>query len=148
MELKGDRNYTLEAEYGDEGTYHLTIPGSPACGTYHLYVRIGGRLAVLDRELTIAAPEDERTVDFGPYRFTSYQRIQGDGFVEMDGYVTLNSWLHFKGKVRLDGDLAGTSITLTDAYGSYIQYEEGSSLGLAQLMLKNNEVMAVPSWGS
>ena len=147
VELKGDRNYTLEAEYGDEGTYHLTIPGSPACGTYHLYVRIGGRLAVLDRELTIAAPEDERTVDFGPYRFTSYQRIQGDGFVEMDGYVTLNSWLHFKGKVRLDGDLAGTSITLTDAYGSYIQYEEGSSLGLAQLMLKNNEVMAVPSLG-
>ena len=147
LELKGDRSYTLKGEYVDEGTYQVTIPAYPACDTYDLYVRLGGRLAVLEGELTIAAPEDERTVDFGPYRFTSYKRIQGDGFVEMDGYVTMNSWLHFKGQVRLDGDLAGTNITLTDTKGSYIQYSEESSLGLARLLLKNNEVLSVPALG-
>ena len=147
LELKGDRSYTLKGEYVDEGTYQVTIPAYPACDTYDLYVRLGGRLAVLEGELTIAAPEDERTVDFGPYRFTSYKRIQGDGFVEMDGYVTMNSWLHFKGQVRLDGDLSGTNVTLTDTKGSYIQYSEESSLGLARLLLKNNEVLSIPALG-
>ena len=106
----------------------LRFQGSPACGTYHLYVRIGGRLAVLDRELDHCRSGgmngrwiSDHTV-LPPIR-----EFREMALWSMDGYVTLNSWLHFKGKVRLDGDLAGTSITLTDAYGSYIQYEEGSS---------------------
>lgn len=45
--------YDVKAEFKDENTFNLTIPPSVACGVYDVKVKIRGRTAYLDRELTV-----------------------------------------------------------------------------------------------
>lgn len=138
LTIKGNVDYSLSAEYESETSWKVTVPAGVACGTYDLYVQVGDKTAVLDRELVIAVQGEEKTVTFGPYVFTAYSVVREPNLVTLSGYVTMNGWLKFRGDVTLTGDLNGGSVRMSDAFGAYIQYYEGSSSGLAALFAKNN----------
>ena len=140
--------YDVKAEFKDENTFNLTIPPSVACGVYDVKVKIRGRTAYLDRELTVQVQGTEQTTAFGPYVFTSYQKQTVGDSTLLSGYVTLNNWLCFKGDLVLRGSLDNTQIQMEDSTGSYIRYYSGRSKGLAELLRSKNMVLPLPSLGT
>lgn len=147
VELSGGRSYKLSAEYVDSGSYALIIPAETACGTYDLDIRLNGKQTVLENELTVVSAENQRLIEFGPYRFTAYQKVQGEDYIYMDGFVTLNDWLHFKGGVYLYGNPYGDSLVLAENSGSYIEYQNSSVIGLTEYLAENNQVTDLPALG-
>lgn len=143
VSLKGNLDYDLEAVFVDDKTYELTIPAGIAAGTYDLHVTLGGKKAILDKELTVAAPGSQKTVAFGPYVFTAYDTWREGERVTLSGYVTLNGWLRFQGNVSLTGDLQASQIRMEDMEGAYLQYYEGSSVGLAKIFAQNNWTLPI-----
>lgn len=146
LEMTGDRSYKIEAEFIDEGSYTVQIPANAACGTYDLAVRLNGKEIVLKDELTIVSAEDVQIVEFGEYIFTAYQKTQGDNFIYLDGFVTLNDWLHFNGGVYLYGDISGDYITLSESEGCYMEYQP-SAVGLAGILESQNQLQEIPALG-
>ena len=140
--------YDVKAEFKDENTFNLTIPPSVACGVYDVKVKIRGRTAYLDRELTVQVQGTEQTTAFGPYVFTSYQKQTVGDSTLLSGYVTLNNWLCFKGDLVLRGSRDNTQIQMEDSTGAYIRYYAGRSKGLAELLRSKNMVLPLPSLGT
>lgn len=140
--------YDIVAQYTDEKSFTLTIPSSVACGAYDLKVTIRGKTVILDNELTIQVQGSERTTVFGPYSFTSYQKqTVGDSTI-LNGYVTLNNWLCFKGQVTLKGALDHAQIQMENFKGCYIRYYSGRSKGLAEFMRSHNMTLQLPPLGT
>ncbi len=140
--------YDIAAKYIDETSFELTIPPSVACGIYDIKATIRGRTAILDSELTVQVQGTEQITAFGPYIFTSYQKQTVGETTLLNGYVTLNNWLCFKGQVTLRGALDNTQIQLADSKGSYIRYSSGRSKGLAEFLRSQNKVMSIPPLGT
>ncbi len=149
--LKGNLDYEsdkISCQYVDDTTIALTIPAGVACGTYDVHVTINGKKAILDNGLTIVTQGSEKTTSFGPYVFTSYNKVVDKNTTTLSGYVNMNGWLGFKDEVVLTGNLEDAKIKLTDSYGSYIQYYTGTSEGLASYLAKNNRTIDLPSLGT
>ncbi|MEG1878065.1 MAG: vWA domain-containing protein [Pseudoflavonifractor sp.] len=148
--LKGNLDYDIEGVFVDENTYTLTIPGGVACDSYALHVTIGGKTAILDRELTVAVPGQEKTVRFGPYVFTAYSGAREGDIMRLSGQVCMNGWLQFRGDVTLQGLGAAdtATITLCDEEGSSIRYYPGTSEGLAKFMGEHNMSLPLPPLGA
>lgn len=149
--LDGDLDYdsnSVTVAFEDENTLGLLIPGGIACGTYDVRVTVNGKTAILTDELNVVAQGQEKTTKFGPYVFTSYQKVEGDNTVTLSGYVTMNGWLNFDGSVTLNGDLEGYSITMSEYDGSYVKYYTDTSTGLAAFMAKRNSSLSIPAFGS
>lgn len=151
IELDGDLDYgsgSVTVAYENENTLSLLIPGGIACGTYDVRVGINGKTAILTDELNVVAQGQEKTTKFGPYVFTSYQKVENEEAVTLSGYVTMNGWLNFEGSVTLTGDLEGYSIMMTDYSGAYVKYYTDTATGLASLFAKQNSSLSIPAFGS
>jgi len=148
--LDGDLDYgsnSVTVAYENANTLSVLIPGGIACGTYDVRVNVNGKVAILNNELTVAAQGEEKTTEFGPYIFTSYQKSVSGDTVTLSGNVTLNGWLTFDGEVSLKGDLKGQSITMTDNDGSYVKYYTDTADGLAAFLAKRNSSLSLPAFG-
>lgn len=149
--LDGDLDYgsgSVTVAYENESTLSLLIPGGIACGTYDLRVSVNGKTAILTDELNVVAQGQEKTTKFGPYVFTSYQKVENGNAVTLSSYVTMNGWLNFDGDVTLTGDLHGYSITMSDTAGSYVKFYPDTATGLAGYMAKRNTSLALPAFGT
>lgn len=137
LTLDGVLDYTLDATFVDENTYSVVIPYGVAVDTYDLRINIGKDLAVLPDEFYVADKEQKK-ITFGAYIFTANKIVtNGSEYTLLSGMVTMNGWLHFKGDVKLIGDVHNAySIVLSDNYGSYISFNEESAIGLAKNMAK------------
>jgi len=147
LTIKGNVDYELAAQYDTDTSWKVTVPAGVACGVYDLYVKVGEKTAVLDRELTVAIQGEEKSVTFGPYVFTAYSVVHEGDATTLSGLVSMNGWLKFRGDLTLTGDLEGGSVLMSDSYGAYIQYYEGSSQGLASLFAKKNWKLEIPVLG-
>jgi uncharacterized protein YegL len=145
--FEGELDYSVKCKFVSESSYELTIPSNIAVGEYDMIVTVNDYTAYFVKELTIGA--EDFITSFGPYSFTSCVKQESDTGVYMSGYVCLNSWLHFKGSVSLDGDLdAGAYVTMSDGSGSYIQYSVDNAKGIAKYLAKKNKTVSVPAFGS
>ncbi len=135
VSLKGTSTtveWDVAAKYKDATTIEIAVPAGIGVDVYDAYVTINGKTAVLHKGLSVFMQGDEKTVDFGEYRFVAYKKTvdKGSNTVTLSGFVTMNGWLSFAGDVQLKGDLSGKAITLIDMAGSTINYDS-SSKGLA-----------------
>jgi Mg-chelatase subunit ChlD len=145
--FKADLKYSVTCKFVSESCYELTIPSNIAVGEYDMTVTVGDYTAYFAKELIIGA-EDFITT-YGPYTFTSCVKKESGSTVELSGYVCLNSWLHFNGKVSLTGDLENdASINMHDGSGSYIQYSTSNAQGIAKFLAQKNKTVGVPALGN
>lgn len=137
VRLKGTINYNPEVTFVDEETYVLEIPANISVGSYDVEVSIGGKRTVLDDGLTVLAQTVDKKTIFGPYEFTSNERIESGDRIILRGMVTMNGWLHFKGDVELIGDLENDgSIRIIDNGGSYVAYDASTAEGIGLFLAK------------
>lgn len=149
VKLNGNIDYTIEAKYVDSETYSLTVPASVAVGTYDVEISIGGKNKVLKNGFSVIVEGTEKRTVFGPYVFTSTERIEDYGETVLRGNVTMNGWLHFKGDVSLRGDIeAGGSIFVTDNSGSYVEFDEATATGIAKFLASKGIALDIPRLGS
>ena len=144
--LNGVIDYKLEATYLNETTYELTVPYSVAVGTYNVEISLDGKKTVLTNGFSVFEPGDMKKTVFGPYVFTSLERIGGSSNkICLKGDVTMNGWLHFKQDVVLYGDLENSSvIKVTDNGGSYVEYYAGTAEGIGKFLAEKGIPMDVP----
>lgn len=63
----------------------------------------------------------------------------------LNGNVTLNDWLHFKGHIELRGDLESDgSITVYDSSGSYVSFDPVEATGFAKYLANQGTVANLP----
>ena len=141
--LCGDREYDLNAVYGSESEYNLTIPANIPCGIYDVRVQIDGRMRILKEELTIVKEGDVKTTTFGEYTFTSFQKEEYLKTIVLSGYVQMNGWLNFHGTITLTGDLSGKSIVMNDKQGGYVQFDKEKSYWLGRYLANKNINMPI-----
>lgn len=136
--LKGKINYRIKATYVSDTQYNLTIPGNILDGSYDMEVTLNGMVGIYQNELSIGDELQETT--FGPYRFTSFTKEQKkNGVTVLDGYVSMNNWLFFKGPIELHGNLEmGDNIRLVDNDGSYVKFSAEAE-GLAKNYYNENK---------
>lgn len=147
VKLNGIIDYTLPATYVDAETYALVIPSSVAVGTYNVEISIDGKKKVLQNGFSVIEQGDEKKTAFGPYVFTSMNRIEnGEHDVTLSGAVTMNGWLHFKGDVTLVGDLENAgSISVGEYDGSYVNYDEATSEGIGKILAEKGISLDLPA---
>lgn len=147
VKLNGNIDYTVEATYVDQDTYTIVVPASVAVGTYNVEVTIDGKKKVLQNGFSVIVQGDEKKTAFGPYVFTSAEKIEdGNEGYTLRGFVTLNGWLHFKGDVKIAGDLVnGGSIRVSDYSGSYVEYDDATSEGIGSVLSKKGIPIDIPA---
>lgn len=147
IKLNGNIDYDLKAKYVDSETYNVEVPVSVAVGTYDVEISIDGKKKIIDNGFSIIAEGDEKKTVFGPYVFTSAEKISnGDDDITLRGHVVMNGWLNFKGDLHLVGDLKnGGSIRVEDTSGSYVQYDAATADGLGSLLAKWDIPLDVPA---
>lgn len=147
VKLNGNIDYTLKAEFVDSETYKLTIPASAAVGTYHVEVVIGQKKKIFQNGFSIIVQGNEKKTQFGPYVFTSAEKIQnGDGSYTLRGAVTLGGWLHFKGDVSIAGDLEGGGfIDVSDFGGSYVEFDPATAEGIGSFLAQKGISLDIPA---
>lgn len=148
IRLLGDRKYTMELTYVNEGCYDFLVPAEAAAGVYDVEVTIGGKKAVIKSGLSIVDPEKITKVAFGPYVFTAAQCIKNKKeSIMLRGNVVLNGWLNFKGDLVLKGDLENdTTIRVTDSAGSYVMFDAENAVGLGKYFAENGIVLDIPAF--
>ena len=144
--LNGVIDYNLETSFVDSETYDVTIPYSVAVGSYNVDISLNGKKLVLANGFAVVEPGSEKKTVFGPYVFTSTERIdEGTNKVRLRGDVTLNGWLHFKQDLVLDGDLENSSeIRVSDNGGSYVEYYKGTAEGIGKILADKGISLDVP----
>ncbi len=151
-ELDGKLDYSngsVKCEYVDANTIKLTLPGGIACGKYDVRVSVGDMMANIKDGITVVTQGSEKTVAFGPYVFTSYEKTVNGDSTTLSGMVNLNGWLTFKGDVVLTKhSYDERRMELTDNYGSYITYHTDTAEGLAKVMANTNTKLSVPALGN
>lgn len=146
VKLNGNIDYTVKATYADEESYDIEIPASVAVGVYNVEVTIDGKKKVLQNGFSVLTQGDEKTTAFGPYVFTSSERIESGGnSYTLRGNVTMNGWLHFKGDVTLQGDLTAGSISVYDGSGSYVTYDKATAEGIGSFLAEKGITLDVPA---
>lgn len=149
VRLDGKLDYKdIQCTYVDSKTMRLRLPGGMACGVYDLVVTVNDKTGFFPDELTVSAKGAEKTTTFGHYIFTSDSRTETSDGVLLSGYVTMNGWLHFKGDVKITGNLTEQTVQVTDMSGSYVQYYADSAEGLAKFMAKQNIAMPMAPLGT
>lgn len=151
VELDGAVDYDsskIACAYIDENTLEMTIPGGLACGKYDVKVAIGNLSTTFVNGITIVTPGSEKLTEVGPYKFTSYEKVEANGVTTLSGSVTLNGWLTFTGDVtlRTSGSDA-REVVMTDNNGSYITFREDMATGLAGMLAKAKKRFPVPALG-
>lgn len=145
LRLNGNIDYDLDLKYEDEETYSLTIPAGVAVGVYNVEVSIGGKRAVLQNGLSVLAPGSEKMTAYGPYIFTSLEKIETDEGYLLRGAVTMNGWLHFKGDVNLSGNTEQEgSIGVKDASGSYVEFDKSTAEGIGKFLADKGIPLDLP----
>lgn len=147
VKLNGNIDYTVTPKYVDEETYTIEIPSSVAVGVYNVEVTIDGKKKVLENGFSVIVQGDEKKTAFGPYEFTSAQRIDnGNENHILRGGVTMNGWLHFKGDVIITGDYTeGGSIRVSDYSGSYVEYDKATSAGIGNFLADKGIPINLPA---
>lgn len=146
VKLNGNIDYTVKATYADEESYDIEIPASVAVGVYNVEVTVDGKKKVLQNGFSVLTQGDEKTTEFGPYVFTSSERIESGGnSYTLRGNVTLNGWLHFKGDVTLQGDLTSGSISVYDGSGSYVTYDKATAEGIGSFLAEKGITLDIPA---
>lgn len=135
--LKGNTTtveWDLGATFVDGNSVSVTIPAGIGVDVYDVYVAINGKMAVLQKGLSIFKQGSEQATDFGKYRFISYTKLKDENKIFLSGHVTMNGWLNFNGGVTLTGDLSNDTILLAENDGSYVDYNTVNSTGLAKIL--------------
>lgn len=147
VKLNGNIDYDVTAEFTDSETYTISIPASIAVGSYNVEVSIDGKRSVLQNGFSIIEQGDEAKTKFGPYVFTSAEKIvNGRDDYTLRGAVTMNGWLHFKGDVHISGDLEnGGSIRVTDNSGSYVEFDTATAEGIGSYFAEKGVALQVPA---
>ncbi len=145
IKLIGKIDYNVSAKYVSETQFDVTIPGNILDGTYDMQVILNGMEGIYYNELTIG--DEMQITVFGPYKFTSViKEEKDDGVTVLDGYVSLNDWLYFKGKVELLGNLENSSsITLMEEDGSYVKFAPDAE-GLAKTYIESNKAFELDAF--
>ena len=138
VKLNGHIDYTVNAKFADSETYTVEIPASVAVGMYDVEVSIDGKKKILHNGFSVIVQGNEKKTAFGPYVFTSAEKIEnGEQDITLRGAVTMNGWLHFKGDLRLVGDLEnGGSIMVSDYSGSYVSFDSSTAEGIGKFFAK------------
>lgn len=147
VELKGAISYKCTAEYVDENTAKVTVPGKVATGLYDVYVTYNKRRAVFNSGLVVSGG-DTNVIRFGEYIFTATNVNKSGNTVTMSGIVELNGWLGFSDKVTLTGDLEHGTIANMSYGKTYMQYTDTSAKGLSGYYAKKGYVSKLPVVGS
>jgi len=149
LRLVGDSTYDISMEFVNETSYKVVIPSSVAIGTYDLEVRIGNETAYLVNGFSLWENGDTEVTKFGPYIFKSVEKKTSGQKVVLSGNVVMNDWLHFNGKLSLEGDLKNdNSVKITDLEGSYVIYDETSARGVGAYFAKKGIAVNIPKLGS
>lgn len=136
VKLIGNVSYEINAEYIDEKSIRLKLPAGLLADTYDVEIRIDGRRVYLQNEFTVINPGSEDVLDFGPYHFVAANISDTGSGYELIGNVTMNEWLHFRGKIYLEGRRTGEVLTLIDERGAYVEYDESTAEGLGKALAK------------
>lgn len=149
--LKGNTTsieWDLRASFNDGNSVSVTIPAGIGVDVYDVYVTINGKMAVLQKGLSIFKQDSEQVTDYGKYRFISYKKIKDENKILLSGYVTMNGWLNFNGDVTLTGNLSNDTIQLTELDGSYVDYNTVNSTGLAKILADTGMNVKLPALGT
>ena len=147
--LKGTQNYTLTTQYVDAETISLTLPEDIAVDEYDVSVNIDGRSKTIKNGLIIYVAGSEVVTKYGPYKFTSLHKTTSGDRTEIEGMVTLNDWLHFNGKVILEGNLEyDGNISMTDTDGSLVTFNSSDATGIAKIFANQGWDVYLPKLGT
>ncbi len=146
VKLNGNIDYTLETSYVDSETIKLTVPSTIAIDSYNAEITINGKKKVLQNGFEVT-DGTVQTLAFGPYVFTASKIIDnGNQNYSLIGNVQMNSWLHFRGGLTIEGDYEeGSSIRVNDQYGSYVVYDKATASGLAKTLAEKGISLSVPA---
>jgi len=139
----------LRGKYGSDTAINVTVPPAVAVDVYDAYVTIDGAEFVLKNALTICAQGSEKSVNFGPYKFTALavERNDDNSETTLKGVVVMGGWLRFNGDVTLSGDLERSAeVTLSDEYGCYVTFDKTLG-GLPGYAAKKGYVMNLDPLG-
>lgn len=144
IKLSGETSYTLTATYENEQTYNVIVPSNIAIGTYNVEIVINGNKKYIPNGFQVFDHSAFRTT-FGKYVFTSMEKNVDGTTTILNGNVTLNDWLHFKGHIELRGDLENDgSITVYDSSGSYVSFDPVEATGFAKYLANQGTVANLP----
>ena len=149
--LKGNTTkveWDLGTAYIDGNSVSVTIPAGIGVDVYDVYVTINGKMAVLQKGISIFKQGSEQATDFGQYRFTSYTKQTDGNRIHLSGHVTMNGWLSFNSDVTLTGDLSDDNILLSENDGSYVDYNTINSAGLAKILANAGMNAELPELGT
>lgn len=122
--VKISDTYTnLPCKIDSDSRIIVTIPAGVPYGTYDVTIYINGSQYTL-KGLNVIPQGMQTSITFGDYVFSAYNITQDGEKTVLSGNVIMNDYLHFRGDVTLSGNLEGSAITLTEANGSYIQYDD------------------------
>lgn len=141
--------YSLQATCIDSETIEVIIPAEVASGVYDATISIRGDSVILESELTVAVSGTAKHFKFGSYNFTSLKSyIDDSGNTVLSGNVTMNGWLMFKGDITIRSPYTDVEkIWIIDNDGSYVNYNNSSSMGLAKLMGEKGLAFSVKPFG-
>jgi len=126
ISVNGDKQqYTsLTGTVTDDTHITFNLPQNIALGSYSLSVNSGGKEYTCDYAFSVFEPGSRTSVTFGAYTFEANSIIERDGISQLKGDVVMNGFLHFKNSISLTGSLTGMNISLTDSYGSFINFNK------------------------
>lgn len=149
VRLNGNIDYNLDPVYVDAETYEMTIPQSIAAGVYNVEVNIDGKKKIIDNGFSVVVQGDEKTTQFGPYVFTSMQKIENEDTVTLSGNVVMNGWLRFKGDVVINGDYKNADhIEVSDFAGSYVEFDPATAEGFGKNIVNWGIDLPIPALGN
>ncbi len=148
VKLIGNVSYEINTEYIDEKNIRLKLPVGLLADTYDVEIRIDGRSIYLQNEFTVINPGSEDVLDFGPYHFVAANISDTGSGYELIGNVTMNEWLHFRGRIRLEGRITGEVLTLIDNQGAYVEYNQSTAEGLGKALAKQGVNVNLSGLGS
>ena len=146
VKLVGIDNYECTAEYVDDTSAKVTVPGRIPAGIYDVYVTYNGRRAVFASGLIVSGG-DTNVIRYGEYVFTAQIIEETDNSVKMSGLVQLNGWLVFKEPVTLTGDLEKDYSISMDFGKACVFFTDRSISGLSGYYAKKGYVESLPTSG-
>ena len=148
--FKGTVTQEIDVTYIDEETCQLLIPADMAVGSYWAVIKSENDILELPNAFYIEPEGGSHVTTYGAYTFTAYEWSENNGVTVLNGNVTMNGWLHFKGEVTLQGDLnQDARIQITDNSGSYITLDSAAAKNdFAKKILEKGISMEIPALGA
>ena len=148
VKLDGGIDHDAKVTFVDSETLQVQLPGNMAPDTYDVRISIGSMSTVLRNGITVIVQSARQLTEIGPYKFTSYGKIESGDLTTLSGMVQLNSWLNFRGDITLQSNAWDLrEFVMTDSSGAYVTFHEDSAKGLAKLMAKCDIKMPIPALG-